>query len=116
MFYDFSLQTTTSKWEHFIYFIGIRINEETSEMPIKPVPFISFNITDRTIAEKDNNKTYSLRWNGSYSQNRTIFSLTDNSFFFQDATLKPESRVEFQVSKIVWVIVLIFKIKDHLTA
>ena len=67
-------------------------------MPIKPVPFISFNITDRTVAENDNNKTYSLRWNPIYSQNRTVVKRTGNSFFLQDAKTKPDSKVEFQVS------------------
>ena len=92
------LRTITSKSKHFINFTGIEIYEKTSEMPIKPVPFISFNITDRTVAENDNNKTYSLRWNPSYSQNRTVVNLTGNSFFYQDAKMNPNSKVEFQVS------------------
>ena len=94
----FYSRTITSKWKNFINFTGIEINDNTSEMPIKPVPFISFNITDRTVAENDNNKTYSLRWNPIYSQNQTIVNLAGNSFFFQDVTMKPDSIVEFQVS------------------
>ena len=94
----FYSRTITSKWKNFINFTGIEINDNTSEMPIKPVPFISFNITDRTVAENDSNKTYSLRWNPSFSQNRTVVKLTGNSFFFQDANMKPDSKVEFQVS------------------
>ena len=92
------LRTITSKSKHFINFTGIEINENTSEMPIKPAPFISFNITDRTVAENDNNKTYSLRWNPIYSQNKTVVNLTGNSFFYQDASMQPDSKVKLQVS------------------
>ena len=92
------LRTINSKWKHFFNFTGIEINENTDEMLIKPVPFISFNITDRTVAENDSNNAYSLRWNPIYSQNQTIVKLTGNSFFYQDATMKPDSKVEFQVS------------------
>ena len=92
------LRTVTSKQKHFINFTGIEIKENTGELPIKPVPFISFNITDRTVAENENKKTYSLRWNPIYSQNKTVVNLTGNSFFYQDATMQPDSKVEFQVS------------------
>ena len=92
------LRTINCKWKHFINFTGIEINENSGELPIKPVPFISLNISDRTVAESDNNKTYSLRWNPIYSQNQTVVNLTGNSFFYQDATMQPDSKVEFQVS------------------
>ena len=92
------LRTITIKSKHFINFTGLEINENTAEMPIKPAPFISFNISDSTVAESDNNKTYNLRWNSIYSQNRTVVKLTGNSFFYQDATMKPGSIVEIQVS------------------
>ena len=84
---------------------GIKIIDKSSEKPIKALPFIAFDLIDRTAAADDNKQKYNVGWKRHISTPRSdlprlIYQTTDKSFLMQaqGPSIKPDTEVKIEVS------------------